>query len=168
MPDTFSKITTVTVGSGGAANITFSSIPQVYTDLCIKISARTTNAYFRDSVEVRPNGSAANQTNIFLIGQGTTVASGPQSNIYVEIQADTGTTANIFGSAEIYIPNYTSGNFKSFSIDAVTENNAASSNAVDITSALWSNTAAITSISLVGGGNFMQYSTATLYGIKNL
>ena len=78
MPDTFSKITTVTVGSGGAANITFSSIPQVYTDLCIKISARTTNAYFRDSVEVRPNGSAANQTNIFLIGQGTTVASGPQ------------------------------------------------------------------------------------------
>ena len=38
---TMTPIQTVTVGSGGAANITFSNIPQTYTDLVIKISARS-------------------------------------------------------------------------------------------------------------------------------
>lgn len=165
MPDTFSKLSTVTVGAGGASSITFSAIPQIYTDLCIKISARTTNAYFRDSVEIRPNGATANKTNRFLSGQGTTVASGPESNMYVDIQADSSTTANVLGNAEIYIPNYTSANYKSFSMDAVTENNGTGNNIVVFRAGLWSDTAPITSISLVGGGNFMQYSKATLYGI---
>ena len=37
---TFTKIETITVGSGGAASVTFSSIPQTFTDLVMKISSR--------------------------------------------------------------------------------------------------------------------------------
>ena len=43
MANTFEQITTVTVGSGGASSIDFTSIPQTYTDLVIKTSARNTS-----------------------------------------------------------------------------------------------------------------------------
>ena len=38
---TMTKIASNTVGSGGVASFTFSSIPQTYTDLFIKASLRT-------------------------------------------------------------------------------------------------------------------------------
>lgn len=166
MANTFTKISSISVGSGGAASISFTSIPATYTDLCIKICARTTNAYFRDSVSIQPNGATTNKTNLFLIGQGTTSSAGPQSDIYVEIEGSTGTTTNVFGSADIYIADYASNHNKTFSIETVTENNGASSNALCLTAGLWSSSAAITSLTFLGGGSFMQYSTAVLYGIK--
>ena len=48
MANTFKKIQTVTVGSGGAASIDFTSIPQTYTDLKIVLSARTNRANATD------------------------------------------------------------------------------------------------------------------------
>lgn len=166
MANTFTKISTVTVGVDGAASISFTSIPSTYTDLCVKISARTTNAYFRDSVSIRPNDATTNKTNLFLIGQGTSVVAGPQSDIYVEIEGDSGTTASVFGNADIYIGDYTSNHSKTFLIETVTENSSASSNALCLTAGLWSSSAAITSLTFLSA-SFMQYSTATLYGIKN-
>ena len=164
---TMTLIASNTVGSGGVSSVTFSSIPATYTDLVIKISARTTNGYFRDSVDVKFNGGTSAGTLKDILAQGSTVASQSTSSIQVQIEGDSGTTTNTFGNAEIYIPNYTSSNYKSLSADAVTENNSASSNALDLSASLWSNTAAITSISFAGGGNFMQYSTFYLYGINN-
>jgi hypothetical protein len=167
MADTFSKIQTITVGAGGASSINFTSIPQNFTDLCVKISGRTENVYFRDSVEIRPNSATTNREGIFVIGQGAVVSSGSSTGlIVVEIEGNDGVTANTFGNAEVYITNYASSSSKCFSIEAVTENNAAGNNAICISSGLWSNAAAITSL-LFTGGTWMQYSTATLYGIKN-
>ena len=40
MAVTFTQIASVTVGSGGAASIDFTSIPSTYTDLCIKTSIK--------------------------------------------------------------------------------------------------------------------------------
>jgi len=77
-----------------------------------------------------------------------------------------GTTASTFGNAEIYLPNYAGNTNKSASIDMVSEQNATSTY-MGLVAPLWSNTAAITSITLTGAsGNLAQYSTATLYGIK--
>ena len=74
-------------------------------------------------------------------------------------------TANTFNSTTFYIPNYAGSTNKSFSFDQVNENNTTAANQV-LGSVLWSNTAAITSISLTSPGyNFVQYSTASLYGI---
>jgi hypothetical protein len=44
MANTFELIESVTVGSGGAANIDFTSIPATFTDLCLKYSTRSTSA----------------------------------------------------------------------------------------------------------------------------
>ena len=78
----------------------------------------------------------------------------------------TGYTASTFGNAELYIPNYTSSNNKSFSADSVTENNATAAYS-QLIAGLWSNVTAITSLSLApSSGTFVQHSTATLYGVK--
>lgn len=169
---TYKLIETVTVGSGGASSIVFTSIPQTFTDLVLKISARTANnsGPVFDSLYVDFNGSASNQTTRYLITtDGTTVASGNEARSYVLFGASRNTaTANVFSNAELYIPNYAGSTYKSSSSDGVAENNATAVG-LALAANLWSNTAAITSITLTPstGSNFLQYSSASLYGISN-
>jgi hypothetical protein len=165
---TYTLIASSTVGSGGASSITFSSIPSTYTDLIVKVSGR--NSATSSQLLITVNGSTADYSGKRLFNNvGTSAASTNTNtaNLNPSGGVGSGFTANTFGNTEIYIPNYTSANFKSFSIDGTPENNAVE-NYNTIVAGLWSNTAAITSIGLVAsGGNFVQYSTATLYGIKN-
>jgi len=166
MANTYTKISTVTVGAGGAASINFTSIPQTYTDLCVKLTFRDASVgAINNYVDVRPNSSTSSQTSRRIQGNGSSASSASFSIIYVPINSNI-STSNTFGNAEIYIPNYAGSAFKSFSIDAVTENNATSAIA-ELWAALWSNTAAITSLEIGNSGsNLLQYSTATLYGIS--
>lgn len=161
---TMSVIEHIEVGSGGAASITFSSIPQTYTDLYLLVSGRNTLDNF---FLIYPNGSSSDGSLRFLRGTGSAANSGTAANISSLTGYDA-RTSNTFGNTSVYIPNYTSSNAKSFSFDAVEENNATDSQQ-RIDAALWnpSPQAAITSLQLVAGasGAWMQYSSATLYGI---
>ena len=170
MATTYEAIATVTVGSGGAANIEFTSIPATFTDLLLSCSLRSTNAATTASeyYGVSFNSSTSNLTYRRLYGDGGSTGSDNGSIVLVGSLAAAGWTSNTFTSGSIYIPNYASSNNKSFSTDNVSENNSSSVYALDLTASLWSNTAAITSIKLLPRrDNFAQYSTATLYGIKN-
>ena len=170
MANTYTLIASSTVGAGGAATITFSSIPSTYTDLVIKLSARNSAAAGSNWawVGVRLNGSTSSYTWRQLYGNGSGTGSGNGSaDPLAGYATDAAVTANTFSNSETYIPNYASSNYKSMSNDAVTENNATSAiNSFFAT--LWSNTSAVSSITLaLETGNFAQYSTAYLYGIKN-
>jgi hypothetical protein len=167
MAYTYSKIATYTVGSGGIASIDFTSIPQTYTDLCLKVSLRSAAASVNPGLLIKFNGSAIGFTGRNVYGTGSAAASYSDTSGEIGILAGNNATANTFGNAEIYIPNYAGSNYKSFSVDSLNENNATSANQY-LYANLWSNTAAITSITLLSGGsvNFLQYSTAHLYGIK--
>jgi hypothetical protein len=167
MPNTFIKIASATVGSGGASTIDFTSIPSTYTDLVLKISARTTRSNYTDAISLSLNGVATNQTSIYLEGNGSSAASGSLTS-FRTVASAANATADIFGNSEYYIPNYAGGNNKSASSDGVTENNASDASAWLVAN-LWSQTAAITSISVtdLNSATFLQYTTATLYGIKN-
>lgn len=159
------KIGSVEVGSAGAANITFSSIPQGYTDLQLLISARGSNTNYWAALSL--NGSSANFTLKNAQGNGSNAYSNADTtNAFSFHQDSSAMTANTFASTSFYIPNYTSSNYKSISNETVQETNATEAYS-ELTAMLWSNTAAINSITLTsgGGGNFVQYSTATLYGI---
>lgn len=166
MATTYVAISTVTVGSGGAANIEFTSIPSSYTDLLVKVSSRATandsaSGYYYD---VTFNGTSSNRNGIYLQGNGSTAASGSYTLWGANSANDN--TSNTFGNGELYIPNYTSSNYKPALLDTAQENNATLSRQV-FSAGLWSDTSTITSIKFtMGGGNFAQYSTATLYGIS--
>ena len=172
MANTYVAIATVTVGSGGAANIEFTSIPGTYTDLVVKLSTRTNQASGPDYVYLQFNGntSTSNYQGIFLRGNGSTTASSSntaEGKIRAAITTTSGETASTFSNCEIYIPNYTSSNNKSTSSDWVPENNATAT-FMGITAGLWTQTSVITSINLtLGSGSFTQHSTATLFGIKS-
>jgi len=169
VPDTFIKIASVTVGSGGASSIDFTSIPSTYTDLVVKYSIRTTSANQIDYLKCEFNGSTTSYTERVLYGYGTTVGSASNSGSYDNIINGGANTASTFSNGEIYVPNYAGSNYKSFSSDSVAESNTTSNNMLMLAAELWSNTSAITSIKLsdLSSGTIAQHSTATLYGIKN-
>jgi hypothetical protein len=160
------KIATVTVGSGGSSTVSFTNIPQTYTDLKLLISGRTSRSAVYGEMHMRFNGSSTDYSARALEATGSTAGSYTETSIRVELNGNTA-TASTFGNAEFYIPNYTSSNYKSVSLDSVTENNAT---AVDsfFKAQLWSNTAAITQIDIgYGTGTISEFSTFTLYGIRN-
>ena len=167
MANTYTLIASSTVGAGGAASVTLSSIPSTYTDLKVVVSARcTSTGDFR--AYVYPNGASTNLNSTNLYGTGSSPGSNTYSNgaIGFFINAND-ETASTFGNGELYFSNYASSNYKSFSIDGVTENNGTTT-FCGLSAGLWSNTSAVTSLTLQPtSGSFIQYSTFYLYGIKN-
>jgi len=160
-------ISTVTVGSGGASAIEFSAIPQTYTDLIVVSSTRASAG--SDTVGLQFNAdTGSNYTFRRLRSDGSTATSSTSTGVHTfgGTQPESTFTANTFSNCAWYIPNYAGSTNKSVSADAVSENNATSAQA-QLTASLWSNTSPITSIKIIpGSGNFVQYSTATLYGIR--
>jgi len=169
MANTYKLISSVTVGSGGAADITFSSIPATYTDLVIKGSFRGVGTG-SPNIALDINGASTNRTTRWLQGNGAgSVTSYNFTTADIATANTTTQTANTFGNLEVYIPNYAGANNKSFSVDSVQENNASATPAyAELFAGLWSVASAITTLKLyINGQNLGQYSTAYLYGISN-
>jgi hypothetical protein len=161
---TMSLVSTVTVGSGGASSIEFTSIPQDGTDLVLLTSfcMNDTGAVTQNFLTF--NGSTVNYSRRGLFGSGSSVSSTTGTTRKVIFGTVTTNTANTFSNNSIYVANYTAAQNKSFSIDQVTENNATAAYQ-EILAGLWSDTAAITTITITGDTNFLQHSTASLYKI---
>jgi hypothetical protein len=162
----------ITVGAAGASSVTFSGIPQTgYTDLLVKVSARGTANDLPD-VRMQFNGdTGSNYQARELYGNGAAAASNTYTTTDAHFQMNgANTTSSTFTNSEIYIPNYTSSNQKSFSGDAVNENNSASTNVqARLVAWNWTGTAAISSITFsTNTGNYDQYSTFYLYGVAKL
>jgi len=167
MANTYTLIESKILGSV-VASITFSSIPQTYTDLLVKVSARSNSGpNTHDNFLIYFNGTQSNRTNLILYGINGSVGSYTSTDYFGAFNAPA-STANTFGNAEFYIPNYTGSNNKSISADIVSENNA--SNGQDyLGAALWSDSAAITSLTIgnYNASDFAINTTAYLYGISN-
>jgi hypothetical protein len=168
--NTYEAISTVTVGSGGSANMTFSSIPATYTDLLVKVSARGNTSALYGYLFMRLNGATTNYSGKILYGDNATAGSAGNSSashLNPGLVTMATATASTFASSEFYIPNYRGANVKPVSSDAVGATNTSYAMAY-LAAQLWSDSAAITTITLTpDSGNFVQYSTATLYGIKS-
>jgi hypothetical protein len=169
MANTFELISSYTA-TGSVANITFSSIPSTYTDLVLDCSLRSDRAGDSDGTKLTFNGSTSGYTNTILYGSGSAASSfsGNTDSIGNNYTSSNFNASNIFGNMCFYIPNYAGSTNKSVSVDAVGEANATYAE-MDLLAGLWSNTDAITSVSIKPniGSNFVIYSTAYLYGVKN-
>jgi hypothetical protein len=148
-----------------ASSISFSNIPQFYTDLAVVCSLRGDQNANNGFTNIGFNSSTSNFSTRFLQGDGSGAQSGTGvrgiaylSNAYY--------TSNTFDSTTVYIPNYTGSTNKSFSADSVVENNATLGWQFIVTG-VWSNTAAINSIQITPNtGNFVAGSSISLYGIN--
>jgi hypothetical protein len=165
----FELIETKTLSSA-AASIEFTSIPQDGTDLVIFVSLRSTGSTDGD-VSLRFNGSTSGYSYRGLFGTGSSTGSSSgfygSDEGYATLWSPGSTTSNTFGNGLIYIPNYTGSQNKSYSGDAVYENNATTAFQL-IIAGLWSNTAAITSVTFTGAGDtgtFATGSTISLYKV---
>jgi len=166
MANTYTLIEAKTLTSS-SSDVTFTSIPQTYTDLLLKASVRGGASTVNQSFVVTFNGSSTTGLTMRRV-YGDGASAGSDTNTSLEGVGSTA-TANTFSNNEIYIPNYAGSNNKSFSVDNVGETNGTTAYAL-LQAGLRSNTDAITSIVLTAigaGGSFLQYSSFYLYGIKN-
>ena len=167
MPNTFELIASSTVGSGGVSAITFSSIPTTYTDLCLKLSVRSSTAASYVALKVRYNNNSGSYSARQIYGNGASATSNTYTDAWVGFMNAASSTSNTFSSTEVYIPNYYSANNKSSSVDFVQEDNATTAIA-GMLARLWADNGAINELNISPeSGNFVQYSTAYLYGVKN-
>jgi len=161
-------ISTVTVGSGGASSINFIDIPQNYTDLNVLLSARSNTGGAFAGLIVAFNGSAAGYTLTWFgdaNGAAATYTYSAFGYNHIAYIPGSAATANSFGSVTFTMPDYTSSHAKAVNVDGANANNATTIyQGFSIGS--WSGTAPITSLSFTTAGSFVQYSTATLYGIR--
>lgn len=169
----YESIQSVTVGSGGAADITFNSIPSTYTHLQIRLIGRSNRANTFDSLRLQANSdTASNYAEHGLYGDASTAgafAVAPQAFIQFYRIAGANAGTNTFGAIYIDILDYANTNkFKTTRSIGGGENNG--SGEIYLTSGLWRSTSAITSLKLFPGVGtaFSQYSSIALYGIKGV
>jgi hypothetical protein len=183
-PLAFDSIQTITVGAGGVASVTFSSIPQTYTHLQIRMFSKDTQpGAASDSVSYKINGdTAANYANGSL-----TVNSNPQTYStggssaytytqgtlggYLTIPSTTPGITQLFAPTIMDIYDYTNTNKNKLikNMFSYMSNYTTPNASAGIVTTSWNSTAAITSITILPNSssfNFVQNCQFALYGIK--
>jgi hypothetical protein len=161
-------IASTLVGAGGVNQITFNDIPQTYKHLQIRLMA-TTASSGQHNCEVRVNGDiGSNYSTHQMQGNGSSpLAAGQVSTNRFTFAGIMNPTTGFPFAAVIDFVDYSNTNkFKTMRSINGSDNNAADTQArVGLGSGLWMSTNAITTISLIGG-DYGQYTRASLYGIK--
>lgn len=158
----YSLIETVEIATP-TFNIYFYSVPQDAVDLELRLSARVGGTFVDENIFITLNGNTTDDGEKQLYGTGS--STGGVSRIFVAAKVNGGgTTANTFGSANFYIPNYTSSSDKSIYVSSALPNNATSS---------WQQigagrtpVGAVTEIRLYGSYEFQAGTKASLYKIS--
>ena len=171
-PTAYESIATVTVGSGGSASITFSSIPATYTHLQLRCSMQETQAGvdWDNFNAVFNSDTGTNYTRHFLEGNGATVTAfgaASRSKAFIGEVSRSGAGTSVFGINIVDILDYSNTN-KHKTVRSLAGYDYNGGGSVGIFSSAWRDTSAISSIVLTSdsASNFSEYSTFALYGIK--
>jgi hypothetical protein len=165
----FAPISTVTVGSGGQANIEFTSIPSTYTHLQFRgILKRTSGSFDVDTFQFNGD-TASNYSYHNLYADGTSVGvsgSGTVPFCYgIVTPGSTQGTSN-FGVFILDILDYANTNkYKTARSLSGTDSNG--SGYSWFSSSSWQSTSVISSIKFTpASGSYAQYTSIALYGVK--
>lgn len=163
------------VGSGGASSIEFTSIPSSYDDLLFVYSLRDNRASTFSTVGVVFNSDTASVYSRVTAQATSAGAGGAQGTNRARLEiinngvSAANSTSSTFASGQFLIPNYkTTSNHKQIIYEQASENNSSTAYALGLHAGLWRNTAAISSVKIEvqeSGVLFVQYSSATLYGV---
>ena len=163
--NTYQSIATNTLSSA-AASVTFSSIPQNYTDLVLVCNVGSTSAL--QAIIMRANGdTSSNYSYLTIRGNGSTVITEKQSSqtqTRISVAVDTSTSPgdqNIITNIMNYSNTTT---FKTF----IGRANNAGTNGTEANVSMWRSTSAINQLDVgLTGSTFVAGSTFNLYGIAS-
>ena len=161
----YESISTVTVGAGGSSSISFSSIPNTYQHLQIRYFAQSTSG---ESIPLMRFNSDTGSNYAWhqLYGDGSSAGSSGGTSSTSIFANNYPATANVFGGTVLDILDYanTSKYKTSRALGGYDINGGGQAL---LRSGLWMSTSAITTITFTPtSGNFAQYSSFALYGIK--
>ena len=170
--NSYESIATTTVGAGGSATITFSSIPSTYKHLQIRLLAKAAPTASSGAYDLRlafnSDTTGTNYNEHYLFGNGSTVGAGVNTNNRI-IGTSTGSASTSVFAANVYdILDYQNTN-KFKTIRCLSGWDANGSGEMKLLSQVWMSTSAVSSISIDfngGSPSFGQYTQAALYGIK--
>jgi hypothetical protein len=170
----FEPIASTTLGTA-TASVAFSSIPADYKHLQVRLLTKESGTGTGGPNIIASLNSDTTHTNYrshYLTGDGAATASGAvQSSGYFCLVGNTATSnasyTSVFGVMVVDILDYANTS-KYKTLRSLFGHDRNGTGEVGLDSSLWMNTDAITSISfsIVGGTNFVQYSSFALYGIK--
>jgi hypothetical protein len=167
MPGSYESIATTTVGAGGTATISFTSIPATYTHLQLRVFVRCSSNGNQIVMNFNSD-TASNYAEHHIKGDGasTSVYGGTTNAIKSGDTAGTGGTASVFGGMVIDILDYASTN-KNKTVRILNGYDLNGSGKIGLYSGLWNNTSAITRIDAAWGGGitFLEGTQIALYGI---
>lgn len=168
---TYQKIAKATISGATGSQLEFTSIPQTFTDLVIITSIRSSrsdSAYGNLKMTFN-NSTSSLSCRAFRYVGGINTYGGTS----IEFSATAvGAGTYRFNTGQIYIKNYAStSHYKSCLIETTSAQTDSGTDFFPyMTTGLWSDYTAISSIQIFSQdspGTLEQYSSATLYGIKN-
>ena len=163
----YESIATTTVGSGGASNVEFTSIPSTYTHLQVRYISENNSSAQYNLMRFNSDSTSVYASH-FLYGDGASAAATASSGDTSIYGGRSYSSSNVYWShGVIDILDYTNTN-KFKTTRTLTADEANGSGVVMLLSGLWRSTSAITSIKFEPSvaGNFRQYTQFALYGIK--
>lgn len=162
MPETYEPISTQTLGSA-VASVTFSSIPQTYTDLVLIVNHSVTTG--NPAIYGRFNSdTGSNYSRTLLLGNGSSaLSSRGVSQTFLGLSVGIGSSTTREGIMICNVFNYT--NTTTYKTCIV--RNDAASLGTEASVTMWSSTSAVTAFEVyVSSSTFTSGSTFTLYGVK--
>ena len=171
--NSYESISTVTVGSGGASSIDFSSIPSTYKHLQLRGIARNTTSGGNLDYAIRFNNDSSTSNYAWhrLFGDGSTTYGqwnvNPVGEGFIGITTQSTDTSNTFATSVTDVLDYASTN-KNKTVRSLWGKDTNGGGLVGLASALWINSStAVNQVTIIPkSGNFAQYSSFALYGIK--
>ena len=161
-------ISSALVGAGGASNFDFSTIPQTFTHLQLRLFTRNTGSEVSGEAYITLNGAGSGFNNHVLFGNGSSATS--FGNTYSSVMFSSygignSAASNVFGVTIIDILDYTNTNKnKVIRVSAGGDNNG--SGFVTFGSGLWQSTDSVNRIIYRNNFSMGQFSRADLYGIS--
>jgi hypothetical protein len=165
LPGSYESIATATVGAGGQATVTFSSIPSTYTHLQVRVIARSAGTSLA-GLYMSINSSVDPVIGHYIVGDGSSVTAAANGNKQYGWAIGSSQLANTFTAEVIDILDYANTN-KNKTVRSLAGYELNGSGGVALFSGLFNTTAAINALNIyLPTGNIGQYSSVALYGIK--
>ena len=160
--------------TGTTASWSKTSIPSSYDHLYLCWSARSDHSAYRDAIYCNVNSDTGSNYSMTHLFTGSSTPSSYRTSgvtAWTDFADNPAATAlaDTFGTGSMWLPHYSnSANFKQCYANSATTNNSTTDYqwGIQVIAGLWSSTAAVTALALtLQNGDFVQYSSFTLYGV---